>query len=154
MTDGAGIQGAEWDFSKMGVMSQWRRVALEAVPSCKKAIEEARTPAQMWIRLYDELYSSNPAREVADKQIYEFALRCFRTEKPKALADAVWLFFHYVIGGYVVGNENLRSDLPGRIFLSDFQPWKEWIKSTFSAERYEEAVAQFAAAKRNHQMRD
>ncbi len=130
-------------------MSQWRRIALEAVPSCKRAIEEAKNPAQMWSYLYDELYSSNPTKEVADKQIYDFALRCFRTGKPKALAADVWVFFQNVIGGYVVGNERLRADLPERISLGDFKQWAKWIRFTFSAEKSNDAVRQFALAERN-----
>ena len=130
-------------------MSQWRRVALEAVPSCKQVIEEADSPGAMWSVLYDELSALKLPSEVAIRQIYEFALRCFRDRKPEVLASEVWVFFHYVVGAYIVGNDRMRDDLPKRISISDFHYWAEALKGHFAPDKFAAATKQFEAAKHN-----
>jgi hypothetical protein len=73
-------------------MSRWRRVALEQVPSCKRDIEEAWSPMSMWIELHDSLenaYESDPPDEVVIREIYGYALWCWRKSKNDDLETAV-----------------------------------------------------------------
>jgi hypothetical protein len=128
-------------------MSHWRRLALEEVPTCKQVIEEAENPNALWSALYDELTSLEPVDSITTNQIYSFAFRCFKNPKCKALCSSVWVFFHYVVGGYIVGVETVRDKLPTHLSATDFHYWAKALKDRFPPERYAEATQRFQAAK-------
>jgi hypothetical protein len=114
-------------------MSEWRRLAIAAVPCCKSVVEEAKSVNVMWIMLKDELGSACQEAHV-DKakvhQIYSFALQCFRGSGSRHLNSSVWLLFEYVIGG-----GRALPELANHMSSGEFTRLLESYRGTFSDEK-------------------
>ena len=130
-------------------MSHWRRIALEELPFCKRLIEEANDPSQMWIKLWDEFLSSysTPSETEKMQKIYNFALWGSRGDKSKPLALGAWHFFHHIVGQFVIENSKVRNDLPKRMSPSDFGYWLSSVETEFPEEKFNNARKAFYAAK-------
>lgn len=128
-------------------MSRWRRIALEELPWCKKAIETAKTPFEMWIALREKfesvLEASPPQREQAQR-IMAFAVRC----SGSGFLDP-WAFFDTVLGMFILGNSALREHLPHLMPERDFERWIEGIADT--PEEISESRRAFYAGRRAKQ---
>jgi hypothetical protein len=115
-------------------MSEWRRLAIVALPCCKKTIDAADNVNVLWIMLKDELSSACKEPQV-DKakiqQIYSFAIQCLRGSGSSHLNSSVWLFFEYVIGG---GGRRLE-ELANHMSSGEFTRLLEDYRGTFSDEK-------------------
>lgn len=100
-------------------MSQWRRNALEQVPTCKSLIEEAENPMALWIELLIRLefaYEAQPPEEETIRQIYAYALWCWHKSKNGDLTTAVACAFFE----HLPLHEKVREDVSNRISRADF----------------------------------
>jgi hypothetical protein len=107
-------------------MSEWRRTAIEKVPSCQRIIEQADNPSAMWILLFDELTNAYEGSDIDSRkigEIYSFALECLRSSKFSYLSPDAALFFEYVIKS----DHTVFEDLPNRISGADFS----YLRSKF-----------------------
>lgn len=130
-------------------MSQWRRIAIQEMPSCKDVIERADTPGAMWCHLWDEfdsLLHGQPLTRDKIHQIYRFALWCSKNSKPHYLTAEAWLFFDYVIGACIVGDAAIIDYLSSQMSSSEFNQRVETKSYQFSKEKIDAAKKCFVAA--------
>ncbi len=129
-------------------MSRWRRIALQELPCCKRAIEEAKSPNRMWIGLredFEEALRASPPEAQKAKRILNFVLRCERGLIPERVGSDEWLFFNYVLGSFIVGNSTMREHLPHMMPEADFERWIVGIADT--PEEIAESRSAFYAAR-------
>lgn len=99
-------------------MSQWRRIALEKVPSCKQEIGCSQSPTSMWLDLLfalERAYEVVPPNEIVLQQIYGYAFWCFDTKNEDLLQGVLRFFTHLPQHG------NVRRDLPNRLSFAYFK---------------------------------
>ena len=121
-------------------MSQWRKIAIEAVPSSRTIVAESTNSVEMWSKLYDEISDSFAPDKSAQEEIYRFALSCFKNGQPKVLAAEVWVFFHSAVGAYLAGNATIRATLPQYISNGDFVYWADALKDRFAPQAFADSV--------------
>lgn len=127
-------------------MSQWRRIAIERVPSCKRSIEEAENPMALWIELYFELeqaYETEPPQEETIHQIYGYAFQCLDSSRNNDLLTAVvcTFFEHLPTHGKV------RHDLPNRISRKGFSNLEPASRYFLDDDEFKKFQIQFLASK-------
>ena len=127
-------------------MSQWRRFAIEEVPFCKQAIEQATDPYEMWTNIYEQLeraYGETPQNETKISQIYRFAFRCHQNKGPKHICRDVWIFFERLFSN---GRE-IEDDLPNRVPASVFNYFQRSFEDWYSQSRSDHLTRKYHAAK-------
>jgi hypothetical protein len=113
-------------------MSQWRRIAIEEVPSCKNMIEQAKNPVALWFDLYSELkhfYAQQPPDKDSIRQIYKFAVWAANSRKSSLylyLTDEVWVFFENLVvecgrGISAEMAQDLPIQLPSSLFMREVE---------------------------------
>lgn len=77
-------------------MSRWRRIAIDAAPSCRKVIETAKDPSEMWANLgleYIRAKTRQPPEVIKLKELFDFAVAVKSWPRQSYLQNHVWKFF-------------------------------------------------------------
>lgn len=131
-------------------MSQWRRKAIEFVPSCKEMIENPDfvwSQMSLWIELMRELETS------------------YKTESSdKSVKDEIWKYFHYALSQYkderlmqavycgfvehLLLADEISADINARIERSTYLSLKEPFTYHASEERFIEILSTFSPRKK------
>lgn len=139
-------------------MSEWRRMAIEAIPSCQKFIEKAKDPYDMWFQLWDEVdeYLPQPGEVEKTQQIIDFALWCskdemshaFKPERCRYVSETAEIFLSRMIASFVIGGTYLREYLPTRMSQSHFEDCIRALGHAHSEEKVADARKAFHTIKR------
>ncbi len=139
-------------------MSRWRRVAIEHVPSCKLTIEKADSVGAMWSDLFGEVdyswtlhhwsESTRMPTEQTLREVFAYALHCEKSRDWRQPEFDVWVFFHDAVGGFLVGDEAMRIELPKRIPGDVFDKWAAALDDLPTPEGFDKARRDFHVAQR------
>jgi hypothetical protein len=126
-------------------MSQWRKIALEQVPTCKRAIELSGNPMALWIELLSQLttaLNTSPADEEVIDQIYSYALWCWHRSDSGQMIQAVSCAFieHLPLSTLV------ERDLPARLSREDFSSMEGVFRYHLSDEEFDAFKVRFMSA--------
>lgn len=127
-------------------MSQWRRIALEQVPECKKDIEAASSPMAMWIELHCRLiqaYEAVPPEETTIQHIFGYARWCLW--EPHRNAD-LFTAVAYAFVEHLPGHPAVRHDLPNHLSRNEFLACEGFFRYHLSDEQYEKFATEFLQA--------
>jgi hypothetical protein len=124
-------------------MSEWRRVAVEKIPSLQKQIQspEIDNPMMLWIDLQmalQDAYQSSPAKTSIINEIWNYA-KWSEQSKNDDVKQALYCAFYE----HVLDYPQIVRDLPNRLKLSEFDGLKHCLLYHSNEESFLKARALF-----------
>jgi hypothetical protein len=119
-------------------MSNWRKIALEKIPSQKQLIQskEIDTSGMLWIEL-DMLLENKDFQEVGE--IFNYAKWCLKESGNDNIRTVVFTHFYE----HLLEKEHIRKILPNFISKGDFTELKDVFLYHNSEEDYEKYRKEF-----------
>jgi len=105
----------------LGVMSAWRRQALEQLPECRRIIESADNPMALWIELLgacEDAYQKQSEDSI--RRFYGFARWCWQSKIDEVVNAVACAFYEHLPTTPV-----LRRDMPCRFGRAAFKELRD-----------------------------